>query len=489
MFFSILLEVVTIISSFLIPRFFIGEFGSNVNGLVTSISQFLGYLVLLQSGIGGVVKSSLYKPLSEKNYKKIGEIVKTTESFFKKLAFVTIIYIVILSIFFPFLDNNFSYIYTFSLVVIIGLQSFGEYYYGITYQMILEADQKQYIYSITQIICVIACTIITILFIKIYPNIHLIKLFSSLIFIFRPIVLKKYVYKNYKINGEQLLNNDTLKNRWDGVGHTIAYFIHNKTDIIVLSLFSSLTNVSIYSIYSLVSNGLRTIVSTVCTPLQATFGHIIAKESNIVLNKRFDLFELLTNIISVCLFATGIKLIIPFVSLYTIDFDTNYIFPLFSIIILLAEFVYCIRIPYHTIITAAGHYKQTKFGAFIEAGINITISIIMVSKYGLLGVAIGTLIAMIYRTVDYAVYLHKKILVRSYCLFFKRFLITILNFVMIIFIFNIINMNIYNYFDFICWGGLLTLISLIVSLIINCLFYKDTIFKLFDTFFNIIKRK
>ena len=42
---SIVLQVVNIISGFILPRIILGTFGSEVNGLVSSLNQFLGISV------------------------------------------------------------------------------------------------------------------------------------------------------------------------------------------------------------------------------------------------------------------------------------------------------------------------------------------------------------------------------------------------------------------------------------------------------------
>ena len=290
--FSILLEIVTMVAGFIIPKIIISVFGSEVNGLTTSITQFLGYIVLLQSGIGGVVKASLYKPLAERNTEHISKIVNATERFFRKLGLITIIYVLILATVLSFVNDAFDVVFTFSLVVIIGIQAFGEYFFGITYQMVLEASQNQYIYSITQIACVTLSTIITIILAKFFPNIHLIKFIASLFFIIRPLILRKIVYNKYKIIKTNSKDTGVLKNRWDGVGHTIAYFIHNKADIMVLYLFGSLELISVYSVYALIANGLRSVVNTISNPLQATFGNIIAKKETVFLLALFVLRNL-----------------------------------------------------------------------------------------------------------------------------------------------------------------------------------------------------
>ena len=40
-------------------------YGSDVNGLVSSITQFLGYIALVEGGVGGVIRAALYKPLAK----------------------------------------------------------------------------------------------------------------------------------------------------------------------------------------------------------------------------------------------------------------------------------------------------------------------------------------------------------------------------------------------------------------------------------------
>ena len=82
---SILYRIITIICGFLLPKFLIPCFGSKVNGLVNSITQFLGIMVILESGVGAVVESALYKPIAKKNDEEISKIVKSSKKFFDKI--------------------------------------------------------------------------------------------------------------------------------------------------------------------------------------------------------------------------------------------------------------------------------------------------------------------------------------------------------------------------------------------------------------------
>ena len=121
------LQIIYIIYGFVIPKIIINKFGSNINGLVTSITQFLSYITLLESGVGPVVKAALYKPLARQDKNVINGILKTADKFFKKISIAFIVYIVILCLTYPLLINkNFDYVFTISLIIIISISTFAE---------------------------------------------------------------------------------------------------------------------------------------------------------------------------------------------------------------------------------------------------------------------------------------------------------------------------------------------------------------------------
>lgn len=114
---------------------------------------------------------------------------------------------------------------------------------------------------------------------------------------------------------------------------------------------------------------------------------------------------------------TGV-LIVDFVRVYTYGInDADYIQPLFAVLITIANAGHCLRLPYNILILAAGHYKQTQSNYIIAMILNIVVSIATVKMWGLVGVAIGTLIAMAYQTVWMAKYDSKNII----CWYFKNF--------------------------------------------------------------------
>lgn len=424
---NIILQLTNIVSWFIIPKIILSNFGSDVNGLVSSITQFLSYITLVEGGITGVVSASLYKPLIENNVKKISSIIKTSNIFYKKIGIIFILYCVLLAIIYPILfDINFSYFYVFSLVIILSLNLLIQYMFSITLKNLLNADKKCYVVSFVQTIILILGIILSYISIKIYPSIHLLKLLTGLLFILQPIIFNQYVKKNYNIDYTVNEDKELLNQRWNGFAINVAAFIHSCTDIAILTIFTNFSTVSIYSVYIIVTNGLKSIFNAISNAIVPTIGLAYASDNTEVLNKKMDVYELLTFNLVFYMFTLAGLLITPFVLIYTFGIsDANYNQPIFGILLVISEGLYLIKFPHLNLSYTANKFKELTKPAFIEAGINIVVSLVLVNKFGLVGVAIGTLCAMIYRMI-YQVYFTKKLIKeRNEIVFYKKMVIFI----------------------------------------------------------------
>ena len=91
--FSLILQIVTILCGLIVPRMILKAYGSEVNGLVNSITQFLSIISFLELGVGAVVQSSLYKPLAEGNNEMISKIISSAQKFFGLIAKILLCYV------------------------------------------------------------------------------------------------------------------------------------------------------------------------------------------------------------------------------------------------------------------------------------------------------------------------------------------------------------------------------------------------------------
>lgn len=489
---TLLLQIVAIIYGFIIPKVIITSFGSEVNGLVSSITQFLAYITLLESGVGPVIKASLYKPIANKDKKEIANVLRASEKFFRTISYIFIVYLIILAFIYPLIiSTEFSYIYTLSLIIIISISTFAEYYFGMTYKLYLQAEQKTYVISIIQIITYILSIVIIVILAKLHCSIHLIKLISGFIFVLRPVMQNIYVKRKYQININLVDNEYKLKNKWDGLAQHIAAVIHGNTDVTILTIFSNLKEVSVYSVYYLIVRGINSIIQAFTGGIDASFGDMIAKKEQENLNRKFNIYEVFYFTTATIVYTSTIILIVPFVSIYTKGItDANYIRPIFGVLLVLSEFMWAIRLPYSSITLAAGHFKETKKGAWIEAITNIVLSIILVFKYGIIGVAIGTLVAMLIRTVEFVYHTNKYILNRNIFESVKKIIIIIIEVLLIVFLSKYLpKINIISYLTWIEYALLVGILSVVIVLSANIIIYRKEFKEMRNIFKNLFKQR
>ena len=331
---SLIMQITTIVSGLVLPRLLLSTFGSDINGLTSSISQFLNFFSVLEGGISGVVLAALYGPVANRDDHKISEVVCAANKFLKKLGIGFLAYTAILAVVYPFTNSIFSWPFSASLVVILSIGTFIQYYFSIVPQLIVRADNKVYVYNIVGILFNILNIGLTILCIHVWPEIHIVKFVSALVFLIQPIVLNAYVNRYFEIDKNCEADECVLKNRWSGFGINIANIITTNTDVIILTLLSTLKTVSIYNIYYSIANALKSLLMSFGYGYQSVLGQKVAQHNKDEMNYYFDQYEFISYNFSGVAFSCCICLIVPFVMIYTYGVtDANYRQILFAILI------------------------------------------------------------------------------------------------------------------------------------------------------------
>lgn len=472
---SLVYQVVLVISGLILPRFIMEYYGSLTYGLVSSISQFLGLITLCELGIGAVIQASLYRPLVDGNKQSISKVFVSSQKFFNKITLIIVAYIVILIFTYPLIvDDSFDFLLTAGLILSISVTYIFQYLFGITNQLLLDADQEVSVEVLPQIFATIVATLVSIVLMKCGCGIVQVKAASALVYIARPIYLSWYVRRHYQIDRTIKYTEEPIKQKWNGIAQHVANVVLRNTSTIALTLFANLQFVAIYAVYSMVIKAFSQAIESTTISLTSFLGIKIAESNVDDSNKTFDYVEFFFhNIMSLLFVLIGI-LIVPFVKVYTAGIeDADYIQPIFAVFMVLGYYVYNLRTPYHVIIKAAGHFKQTQQSAMIEALINIVITLALIKISPLLAVTIGFLCAMIYRTIYYIWYLKRNILYRDVRIFFKYLFTDVILIVFIIalsFLFS--SKTIDSYWTWIIYSLKITLTAIFVDVLFCVLFYK-----------------
>ena len=426
---SALLEVLTMLSGLILPQYILRYFGSAYNGIMSSAVQFMSMISVLTLGVTASTRVALYKTLAQNDIAGTSAIVRATERFMRKIALILVAYIVVLALVYPLVvHTGFSYCDVSLLILIVGINIFAECYFGITYRTFLLADQSLYISNIFYCIALFLNLVISIIMIKAGYSIQMVRLGGAVVYFLRPLLQNIYITKKYKLDKHCEPDMSALNSRSDAMMHTLANIVHDHTDIIVLTLFTDVKIVSVYTVYNMVMVALKKLLSIFTTDTEPIFGSMWANGENNKIRKNLSIFEFLVNSFNVVAFGTAMVMILSFMAVYVPENvkDVNYILPGYSIVISLAFVTQGMRIPYLSLVQGIGHYKQTKKAAITEAVINIIISVILVNIIGIVGVAVGTLVANVYRSTVYALYIEKNVVQRGKYVFIMKFLWSLL---------------------------------------------------------------
>lgn len=483
---AIIYQILTLVCGLIIPRLIISFYGTSTNGLISSITHFLAFFSMMEMGVSSVVRANLYKPLVDNDSDSISKVLISSRRFFRKIGLLLCVYSAGLMVFFPVvIDHSNGYLTTAILVGAIAFSSLANYLFGIVYQQLLNADQKSYVQIGASIITLILNTLFAVVLIYMHASIEIVKVVASLVLLLRPLILKIYVDRHYKLNFKLKLEGEPIKQKWNGLAQHVAIYVLKHADVVILTLFSTLDNVSIYNVYHLVTNGLQQLIEVMTTGMQALLGNMYVKHETDKLNKTFSSFELLMHIGVTVLYTIAGIMIVPFVKIYTKGVtDANYVVPVFAVLIVVANASYCLRMPYYIMVQSAGHFKQTQASSIIEAAANVIISVALVNQFGLIGVAIGTLAAMAYRTVYLAWYLKNNILNRPFNHFIKHILVDVLVVGLSVMSAYLIPAPDVSWVSWIITSVIVALIVVIIVVIINCLFFRKVFVSAIDLLFN-----
>jgi len=488
----LLTAVVSVAAGLVIPRLVLSHFGSDYYGVITSITQFMGYIAVLAMGAYSVTQTALYKPLAERDAYSVSRIVRASEIFMRKIAYIFAIAVVIFSILYPLLViDDFEWSFTFVMVFILGAGPFFQYYLWITYCAVLEADQRGYIIIFVQICANIINAIIIVYTIVTGNIIQIVYLASTVVLVIPSFVIYFYTKKHYKIIKPVEPDMTAIKHRWDAFAHSFAAFVRTNMDVIIITLFLGVIEVSVYAVNYFALISIATIIGSFIGPgVNAAFGNMIAKNEHNNVKDTLRFFEFIVNSLSTLLFTCAALLIVQFVSVYTLGVDdANYYRPVFTYLVCFAQFSQILRSPYESLVYAAGHFKQTRNGAIVETAIQVVISIILINFLGIVGVAVGALCAAVFRTVQIIIYVSHNIVERSVWTAIKKSLLSLLTAVIIIAITRFLpEMSDTNYIAWVLHAIPVFGIALGVVVVISILFYRKEIVMLLKGVLTIIRK-
>lgn len=473
---SLASELVTLITGLILPRLVLLYFGSSCNGLVSSISQFLGFSAVLRAGLGGAIRAALYKPLAENDDKSLSSIMTATHHHMKKIGIILGVGVFSFSLIYPFLViDEYDWFFSFSMVLLIGIGTFTDNYFGIKYKILLQADQKFYVQIGIGTIATLVSSILSVVLILFGFPIQIVRVGVAIVGVLNPFLLSLYVKNHYNIDWKAKPNDFAIKNRWDAFFQQLAVIINDNVDLSLLTILVSLKEVSVYTVHFMVVNNIGKVVNSFATGINSTFGDMVARKEEALLKKSFFFIEWALMAVSVVFYSVTMVMLPSFLNLYTQSIvDVNYIRPIFACLMVVTTMLRTSRLPYQMLSEGAGKFKETRNGAAVEVVINVVLSTVLVLWLGIEGVLVATLISGVIRTIEYAVFCFKNILKVSVLHLIKHYFFMVITFTMCSILGRLlISTKIVGYVQWIMNSVCVMILAIVIVLILSLLFYRN----------------
>lgn len=424
---NLLLQIIVAVSGLVLPRFFLNQYGSTVNGMINSVSQFLTYLNLVEAGISSAAIVELYGPLNNNDTGAINSVLSALQKFYYKSGGAYIILLTIMTVVYPFfVASQIDSLSTRILILILAASNLVDFFFIGKYRVLLTADQRGYVIFLTQAAATLVNMGVSIVLIKLGCSFLVVKGVATGLYIARFIFVyiyakRKYKYMNFKTSFEKGL----LKQRWAALLHQIVGVIVNNTDIVILTLFmgaTSLQEVSVYTTYNMVAVALTSLLSVFSNGITSSFGSLIFSNDKKALKNAFSNYEYFYMIVLFCIYTCCAVLLLPFVKIYTAEVTdgVQYVRQNIAFLFVILGLVQNIRIPSLTMICAAGHFKETQGRAILEAVINIVVSLALIKPLGMAGILFGTVVSYSYRSIDCIIYNNKYLVNGTIALSVRR---------------------------------------------------------------------
>ena len=404
--YGILAQIITMAVGIIIPRLVLVNLGSESNGLISSVSNILTYMSLLEAGVGTATLQALYKPCATKDRDSVNRIMAATDYFYRRTGIIYLFIIIVISAVYTIVvRTDLPRIDVFLVVLLSGLTGVISYFFQGKIKIFLSAEGKTYINTNIVTIIYVATSIAKAILLTMGFGVVAVQASVFLFNLLQMAIYLIYMRKHYPwLDTRVKPDFDAINQRNAVLVHQISGLIFNNTDVLLLTIFAGLKEVSVYSMYAMIYG----MVKSMAVVLYESYTYALGQTYNT--NKErflriFDAYELLTIMITFSLYCICRALMNPFLALYTagvndIQYTDPYLPWLFAIFYLLHNG----RTSAGTVINISQHFEDTKWRSILESLINITVSVICVIRFGIYGVLMGTIAALLYRSNDMIIY-------------------------------------------------------------------------------------
>ena len=422
---SLVYQVVLISLSFLLPRLYLENFGSEINGVLSTVKQIFTYMCLLEAGVGLATTQALYKRIGEKNYDSVNAVLSATDSYYKKTGIIYLcIVLAIATVYAYVIPTSIDSTVLFFIVILNAIPALFSYFVQAKYRILLEVDGRKYVLNNAETALQLASNAGKILVLVLTDSLILIQLVYCIIALVQLVFLYLYAKHRYKwLNLKAKPDFEAISQKNSVLVHQISGMVFNNTDVLLISALCDFKAASIYAIYNIFFSQVQNFIVTVISGFNFALGQLFHTDKQ-RFNKVFTVYESAYVAVSFIIYTLMAVFLLPLIQIYTSGInDAEYTNVLLVFLFVIMNLLANAKFPANSIIEYSESFEKTRYQAVWEMVINITVSVVAILYFGICGAILGTIVALIYRSIVVIHYSNKYVLERSSMCTYKTWII------------------------------------------------------------------
>lgn len=389
-------QATTLVLNFILRSVFIKMLGVELLGINGLFLEVLSLLSMVDLGFNTAIIYSFYKPLADKDTRRIAALTNFYKKIYTYIAIVIATVGIVITPFIKYIINVSKPIPMLEVYYLFALGGVVSSYLYVYKTSIITADQKNYIITYINIIINFIKTVLQIISLIVFRN-FIVYLAINLIFNFvgNYIASKKaenlYPYIRYKYEIDDEDKKSIFRNVKSIFLYKVSGSLLNATDNTLISIIIGTIAVGYYSNYLMITNKISALVYIIFGSLTASIGNIIVKEDY---SKRYEIFKATQSIsFIICgIVVTSFSILVN--DLITVWLGGNFTFDLNVVLVIsLNLYLSIILQPLWTYREATGLYLKTKYIMFCAALLNIILSIVLGKLMGISGILLASSIS------------------------------------------------------------------------------------------------
>jgi len=481
---SLVYQVVLITLSFLLPRLYLENFGSEVNGVLQTIKQIFTYMCLLEAGVGLATTQALYKRIGEKNFKSANEVLSATNSYYKRTGIIYLaIVLVIASLYAYIIPTSIDSNVVFFIIILTALPVLFSYFVQAKYRILMEVDGRKYVINNAETILQIASNAGKVLVLILSDSLILIQLVYCIISLAQLGYLYFYAKRRYKwLDLKAKPDFKAISQKNSVLVHQLSGMVFNNTDVILISVLCDFKVVSIYAIYNIFFSQVQNFITNVVSSFTFALGQMFHTDRG-KFDRLYNTYETFYVMATFMIYTLMAVFLLPLIQIYTSGInDAEYTNTFLVLLFVIMNLISNAKIPVNGIIEFSGGFEKTRSYAIWEMVINITVSVAAILYMGICGAILGTIAALLYRGIVTIYYSNKKVLKRSQMHTYKILIANTIVFAIVMAVFYVDAFSNVPFLKLLLYGAINSVWIIALFLIVNFIFNKNafkTIFALY----------